>query len=269
MATPRKRRPIRRFVPVSVNGVAIASADIARETQHHTASDPDVAWDLAARALAIRELMTQEADRLSIDAEPIEDDEGRRETPQEARLRGLVEHEVRVPRADEATCRRYYEANLARFRSPVLCEVAHILIPRGPQARELAMSLIAELQQRPERFAEAARIHSACPSGKQAGNLGQIGPGQTVPEFEAALATLPVGAIHPEPIESRYGLHIVRLDRRIEGQQLFFELVRERIADYLEESVHRRALRQYVTILASRAQLTGVDFGAAASPLVQ
>ena len=99
--------------------------------------------------------------------------------------------------------------------------------------------------------------------------LGQIGPGQTVLEFEAALRGLEAGAIHPEPIESRYGLHVVRLDRRIEGRQMPFELVRDRIADYLEEAVHRRALRQYVTILAGRAQLTGVDFGATAGPLVQ
>jgi peptidyl-prolyl cis-trans isomerase C len=269
MTAPRKRRPIRRFVPVSVNGVAITSADIAQETQHHQASDPDVAWDLAARALAIRELLNQEADRLGIDPEPIEDDEGRRETPQEARLRGLVEHEVKTPRADEATCRRYYQANPGRFRSPDLCEVAHILIPHGPQAREQAMSLLAELQQRPERFAEAAAVHSACPSGKQGGNLGQIGPGQTVPEFEAALPELRVGAVHPEPIESRYGLHILRLDRRIEGRELPFELVHERIAAYLEDLVHRRALHQYVTILAGRAALTGVTFAAAGGPLVQ
>lgn len=269
MAATRPHRPIRRFVPVSVNGVAIASADIARETQHHQASDPDVAWDLAARALAIRELLSQEADRLGIAAEPIEDEEGRRETLQEARLRAVIEREVRVPRADEATCRRYYQANVARFRSPDLCEAAHILIPHGPQARELAAGLIAELRQRPERFADAADAHSACPSGKQGGNLGQIGPGQTVPEFEAALRALPVGAIHPEPIESRYGLHIVRLDRRIEGRQLPFELVHERIAAYLEDSVQRRALRQYVTVLAGRANVTGVDLTAAASPLVQ
>ena len=263
------RRRFTRPVPVSVNGVVIPSAAIARETQHHQASDPDQAWMLAAQALAIRELLSQEAERLSIVAEPAEDGEGRRETPQEARLRELVEREVKVPRADEVACRRYYQANLGRFRAADLYEVAHILVPNGPQARELAARLIAELRQRPERFAETAAAHSVCPSGRQGGNLGQIGPGQTVPEFEAALRGLEAGAIHPEPIESRYGLHIVRLDRRIEGRQMPFEVVRERIADYLEDAVHRRALRQYVTILAGRAQLTGVDFGATAGPLVQ
>jgi peptidyl-prolyl cis-trans isomerase C len=35
------RRRLGRPVPVSVNDVVIASADIARETQHHQSSDPD------------------------------------------------------------------------------------------------------------------------------------------------------------------------------------------------------------------------------------
>lgn len=269
MTALRPRRPIRRFVPVSVNGVAIPSAEIARETQHHQASDPDVAWDLAARALALRELLGQEADRLGILAEPIEDDEGRRETPQEARLRALVDREVIVPRADEAACRRYYEANRARFRSPTLFEVAHILLPHGPQARGQAMALIAELQAHPERLEALAAAHSACPSSKQGGNLGQIGPGQTVPEFESALVHLVPGTVAPQPVESRYGLHVVRVDRRIDGQELPFDLIRDRITDYLEEAVYRRALHQYVAILAGRARLTGVAFGAADGPLVQ
>ena len=265
----RPRRPIRKFVAVSVNGVTIPSADIARETQHHQASDPDVAWDLAARALALRELLGQEADRLGIEAEPIEDGEGRRETPQEARLRALVDREVVVPRADEATCRRYYEANRSRFRSPTLFEATHILLPKDEGARERAMAIVAELQAHPERFAALAEAHSACPSSKQGGNLGQLGPGQTVPEFEAALARLPVGTVAAQPVESRYGLHVVRVDRRIEGRELPFDLVRERIADYLEEAVQRRALQQYVAILAGRANLTGVEFGASNGPLVQ
>lgn len=268
-ATPPVRRRFTRPVPVSVNGVVIPSAAIARETQHHQAADPDQAWMLAAQALAVRELLSQEAERLSIVAEPVEDGEGRRETLQEARLRELVEREVKVPSADDAACRRYYQANLGRFRSADLCEVAHILIANGPQAQELVRRLIAELRRQPERLAEIAAAHSVCPSRNQGGNLGQIGPGQTVPEFEAALSGLEVGTIHPEPIETRYGLHIVRLDRRIEGRQMPFEVVRERIADYLEDTVHRSALRQYVTILAGRAQLTGVDFGAATGPLVQ
>jgi peptidyl-prolyl cis-trans isomerase C len=77
------------------------------------------------------------------------------------------------------------------------------------------------------------------------------------------------GAVHPEPVETRYGLHVVRLDRRVDGEVLPFDLVRDRIADYLDEAVRRRAQQQYVSILAGRAQVTGVDLAAARGPLVQ
>jgi peptidyl-prolyl cis-trans isomerase C len=77
-----------------------------------------------------------------------------------------------------------------------------------------------------------------------------------------------VGAIHSQPVETRYGLHVVRLDRRIEGRDLPFELVRERIAEYLDESVRRRALSQYVSVLTGLARVTGVDL-AGSGPLVQ
>jgi len=272
--TQRPRRRIGRPVPVSINGVVIASADIARETQHHASSDPDEAWNLAARALAIRELLRQEAERLDVAAEPIDDGEGRYETPDEARLRALLEREVVVPHADEATCRRYYEANRRRFRSPDLFEAAHILFAAAPgnaearaKAQPLAEALLAELRLRPEGFAAAASQHSDCPSARQGGNLGQIGPGQTVAEFEQALRRMSPGEVRL--VETRYGFHVVRLDRRIDGQELPFDLVRERIADYLDEAVHRRALQQYVCVLAGRAEVAGVDLGAARGPLVQ
>jgi peptidyl-prolyl cis-trans isomerase C len=268
------RRRLGRSVAVSINGVVIPSADIARETQHHASSDPDEAWNLAARALAIRELLRQEADRLDIPAEPMNDGEGRIETPDEARLRALLEREVVVPHADEATCRRYYDANRRRFRSPDLFEAAHILFAAAPgnaearaKARHLAEALLAELRQRPEGFAAAASQHSDCPSARHGGNLGQVGPGQTVAEFEQALRRMSPGEVRL--VETRYGFHIVRLDRRIDGRELPFDLVRERIADYLDEAVHRRALQQYVCVLSGRAEVTGVDLGAARGPLVQ
>lgn len=271
----RPRRRFTRPAPVSVNGVAISSVAIARETQHHSSADPDQAWEMATRALVIRELLRQEADRLGVIAEPIEDDEERRETDEEARIRALLDREVVVPRADEAACRRYYGSNLRRFRSPDLFEGAHVLLAVTPDdattrdaARRTAMTLIAQVQQRPESFAALAAAHSDCPSARQGGNLGQIGPGQTVAEFERALATMVVG-LHPEPVDTRYGVHVVRLDRRIEGRQLPFEMVHRRIADYLDEAVQRRALQQYVSILAGRAQLTGVDLSGAQGPLVQ
>lgn len=251
---------------VSVNGVTIPRDDIARETQNHAAKTPIDAWKQAARALVVRELLIQEAKRLGVVAEPVKDNEGRRETDDEAAMRALMEREVVTPVADKAACRRYYENNRAKFRSPDLFEARHILLPVDPKDKvgktvtlEMARAALAELKQSPERFSDMAAAISACPSGKTGGSLGQIGPGQTVPEFEKALASLAVGSLAPEPVETRYGFHIVWLDRRIKGRELPFEMVEERIAGWLNEKVRRVAVQQYLTILSERASIEGIE----------
>lgn len=261
---------------ISVNDVVISRAAIARETQNHPAEKPIEAWLAAARALVVRELLLQEARRIGITPQPLADAEGRRETDEESLVRLLVEREVVTPKADEAACRRYYDKNRERFRTPALYEARHILLAAAPSdasarqaARRHAEEMIAALRQEPLAFADLARAESACPSGKAGGNLGQIGPGQTVPEFERALATLPVGEIARMPIETRYGFHVVALDRRIEGRALPFEMARERIAAWLDEKVRRIAIRQYIALLAGRAEITGIALDASATPLVQ
>jgi peptidyl-prolyl cis-trans isomerase C len=260
---------------VSVNGVLIARDAIGRETQNHPAAKPIDAWQAAARALVIRELLLQEAARLGISADPARDADGRHETEEEARMRGLIEREVLIPECDEPTCRRFYQQNQRRFRSQDLYEVSHILLPIAQgegvaaQVKELAVVLLGTLLDDPERFEALARQHSACPSKQVGGSLGQIGPGQTVREFEKALATMEAGRIHPEPVESRYGLHIVRVDRKIEGRQLPFEIARPLIEGYLTEHVQRTAQRQYVSQLAGRATIEGVTLEASSSPLIQ
>ncbi len=261
---------------VSVNGVVVPRADIARETQNHPAARPIDAWRAAARALVVRELLLQEARRLALVATPLEDEEGRRETDEEALIRQVVEREVITPQADEAACRRYYDNNRARFRSADLYEARHILLPADPkdesaraETRARALAMIDEIQRAPSCFAEFAQSFSACPSGGTGGSLGQIGPGQTVPEFERALAAAPLGEVAPAPFETRYGFHVVWVDRRIEGRELPFEMAAPRIAEWLNEKVRRTAIRQYISILAGRATIAGVDMEAVEANALQ
>jgi len=261
---------------IAVNGAVIPHAEIARETQNHPASKPVEAWLAAAKALVVRELLLQEARRLGIAAQPLEDSEGRLETDAEAQVRGLVEREVAWPTADEAVCRRYYDNNRARFHSPDLFAVKHILIAAAPgdaaargDALAKAKEIVAAISRNPDLFAELAAVHSVCPSAEVGGNLGQIGPGQTVPEFEAALPLLPVGHVAPDPVETRYGFHVVLVERRMDGSDLPFEAVHQRIGGWLAERARRSAIRQYIGLLAGRAQIEGIEIERFTSPLVQ
>ncbi|WP_295559610.1 peptidylprolyl isomerase [uncultured Hyphomicrobium sp.] len=275
---PRKTTPSPEPVAmpvVSVNGVAIPRKAIAAEVQNFPARNPGEGWRAAARALVIRELLLQEARRLEIVAEQKTDKDGRKETIEDALVRSLVEREVRVPVADDEALQRFYYNNRCRFVTPTLYEADHILIPARLDevlsldgAREKATTLANVLARRPELFASLAREHSACPSGKLGGSLGQIAPGETTPEFEAALAKLGPGTISAS-VETRYGVHLIRLLRRIEGQPLPFEAVRDRIKHYLEEHVRRQATAQYIAVLIGRADIRGISLTGAETPLVQ
>jgi peptidyl-prolyl cis-trans isomerase C len=217
---------------------------------------------------AVRELLRQRAVArgfLSADADA--------EATGEA-IERLLAEAVHVPTPTAAECQRYYEAHRKDFGSGDLVHARHILfqVTRGvevPQLRARAERMLAELLRTPERFGALASEFSNCPSGQKGGNLGQIGRGDTVPEFEQALFRPgPVGTLR-EVVRTRYGFHIVAVDQRIPGKMLPFEAARAQIAEQLKTSVEERALRQYVSILAGQAEIAGVELHGARTPLVQ
>ncbi|HQT64031.1 MAG: peptidylprolyl isomerase [Acidocella sp. 20-57-95] len=260
---------------VTVNNVPIARATLIREVQNHAAASPAEAWSAATRALVIRELLLQRANELGLIAVPIEQD-GARETGEEALIRTVLECEVHTPKADDATCRRYYDSHPSRFLTPDLFEPAHILF-KARQDDEAAFALaiaqaqavLVELTAHPDRFERLARSLSVCPSATEGGRLGQIVLGETSPEFEAVLVNMQENQILATPVPTRYGVHILRLDRKISGVTLPFEAVRDRIASYLEVRTWRRAVAQYIFLLAGQAQIVGFDLPGSSSPLVQ
>lgn len=260
--------------PVEVNGETISAQLIASEAQNHPAppGKPGYAWRAAAQALTVRALLLQEARHLGLEAQPQELERGRRETEEEALMRVLIEADVRATPPDEAACRAVYEAQPDRFRAPNLYEAAHILLPAAPQdakgraeAAALAAALIEEIRRDPRAFDRLAKEHSACESRSAGGRLGQIAAGDTVPEFEAVLETLEEGALSPEPVQTRYGVHVIRLDAVAKGAVLPFDVVRPRIRDMLERASWAHAAKALVVRLVKKAEISGVDLSLPAS----
>lgn len=271
-AAPRMPPPPT-FSEVRVNGVEIEPEAIAREIQHHPAPDAETAWTEAARALAVRELLLQEAARLGVEGAPEPDEAGRLESDDDAVIAALLDQEVAPEEPGEAECRRYYEANLARFRTPDLFEAAHILIEPAAQdasgweaADAQARAIAAEIGDDAAAFAAAAREVSACPSAAQDGSLGQVRRGDLVPEVQRVLEILAPGTVAPEPVRSRFGWHLIRLARRIEGQTLPFEAVRVKIAEMLGARSWSLGATRYVAALAARAEIEGIAIEPTAEP---
>ena len=64
-------------------------------------------------------------------------------------------------------------------------------------------------------FAEMAKQHSQCPSGRQGGELGEFTEGQMVKEFDQVVFHEEVGKVHG-PVQTQFGFHLIEITSRSE-----------------------------------------------------
>ena len=190
----------------------------------------------------------------------------------DAAIETLLSREISVPSPTLDECRRWYDTHRDDYLAGELAFVRHILFAVTPGTpieplRAKAEATLRELRHSPERFDECARELSNCPSGAQGGALGQVTRGETVAEFETAIFGNEATGVLPTLVNTRYGFHIVAVDRRVSGRHPPFEIVQEKIAQRMSELSWTRALAQYVRVLAREARAD--ESSEAASPLVQ
>lgn len=248
-------------MPVIVNDHEISDAEVMAELpQHQDAANPT---QRATTAVILRHLLRADAAQRNIDTDN-----------EEEMLEVLLDQVIVLAPPSEAECLRYYTQHPERFTVGELVEAEHILFQVTPSVdldalRRRAEKTLAEIRQQPTRFAEFARNQSNCSSGSQGGNLGQLTRGATVPEFEKALFSLEAGALYPQLLETRFGLHILRCVRRIDGRLLPYETAKSQIAATMRAAQQDMAWRQYVQKLVSAATISGVEMEGALAPLVQ
>jgi peptidyl-prolyl cis-trans isomerase C len=264
---------------ISVNDVEITDDAVERELPHHANAPSPV--KSAVEALVLREVLLQAArDKVALAQEELialeasNAEEDAESLLEDALINRLIEMEVATPTPTGEECEIYYRKNLNQFRSGDLVEASHILFQVTPNVpldalRAKAQEILQQVLADPAQFKELARTYSNCTSAEVGGNLGQLSKGQTVPEFERAIFSLDAGEIAPRLVESRFGLHIVRVEHRIDGRTLPFEMIREQLAQFLAEQVRARALKQYLKILVGQANIQGVELEGADTPLLQ
>ncbi len=244
------------FPPVYVDGAEISASSIAAEAQNHVApkGKPGLAWRKAARALIIRHLLLREAKAQAIAAVPRDFGNGRRETDEDAQIAALLDCQLDPVDVTDADVKAEWQRDPSRFKTPPLWEASHILC----ETAQTAEALIAQINGG-AGFAELAKENSQCGSAAAGGFLGQLSPNDTVPEFEAVMSSLQEGAITQEPVQTRFGFHIIRLDAKEEGRQLPFEAAQIRVREALERAAWAQAARNYTTQLMDQATIEGIN----------
>lgn len=227
-------------------------------------------------------LILQEARRLGAEAtdqqlnRAIADIKGNFPSPAEFELalaqRGLTEQALRdrlrtnltvqnlaakVSRAtvSDAEIVKQFEASRATYDRPEQVRVAHILVESGDAGRFIQARL-----NRGEKFEDLARQLSKDPGSKeQGGDLGFVGKGQLVQEFEqAAFALQRPGEVSPV-VKTQYGYHIIKLIERRAAQPATLEQVRDEIRRELLSRKQEADFQAWVKQLKAKAKITRSD----------
>jgi peptidyl-prolyl cis-trans isomerase C len=84
----------------------------------------------------------------------------------------------------------------------------HILV----DSEDKCLELKAEIEGGAD-FADVAREHSSCPSGRQGGELGTFGPGQMVKEFDEVVFSGELNTVLG-PVQTQFGYHLLEVTER-------------------------------------------------------
>lgn len=208
-----------------------------------------------SREAALEEMVNMELLRQQALERGLDEDPGVREQLERTRtnllVNTLVERYVDDLDLSEEALRQEYERQVAAMETQEY-RARHILV----DDRETAEEMIAALENG-EAFTDLAREHSGDPTAEAGGDLGWFTPGEMVPTFSEAVESLEDGAYTTEPVETRFGWHVILREDSRERTPPEFESVRGRIQQILAT----RALQDYVEELRTGADIEIRDGG--------
>src|SRR5262249_32440794 len=119
----------------------------------------------------------------------------------------------------------YYKEHTAEFERPPRVHVAHVLVRvppvGGSEAENGAKAKIAAVIKRAqagEDFGKLAReVSEDTSNAAQGGDLGLVGRGELVPQFEQAAFALKKGEVSPAPVRTPFGYHAIKVTDVQEG----------------------------------------------------
>ena len=170
----------------------------------------------------------------------------------------------------DADVRDAYDSAPERFAIPPTVEARHILIrvapDAAPEAAEKAREKIADvlkLTRDGKDFAELAKQHSEDSTREQGGALGAFRKEAMIQPFADVAFSLKPGEIS-EPVRTRFGWHLIKVEKVNEGRTRSFEEVAPEISSQLKGERARSLAYDDAETVYDAASGTGDLAGAAA-----
>ncbi|MBO7672842.1 peptidylprolyl isomerase [bacterium] len=245
------------------------------------------------RELALEDLMSKmgSKDRFyeALKQRGISKDKFAKDFAEELKIRKLA-HQISPKEITVADARKYYNANISKFKNPEKVRASHILISTNAQEIEKAVrndkankklsddeirgkidlelatrkskadELLKEVLKDKKQFAKLARENSEDKgSSEMSGDLGFFAATDMVPEFSTAAFHTKVGTVYPKVVQTMYGYHIIYVtDRKAAGVSPF-EAVQYEIINYLQANKEISVINNLIEGLKKNAEIKFVD----------
>ena len=234
--SPQYEAAVQQIMPQLV-GVEIAKA--YAEEKNITISDAEVNRELEkikeqvgeqARASG-QDLSNQEAYEQALEQNGITEDQLRQDIRESLPIQEVQRRVSGDAQPSQEEVQKFYDENKeAQFTNPEQRCMRHILFNKDQKKK--AEEVKGQLQDGGD-FAELAKENSQDPgSAEQGGDLGCLGKGETVPEFEKAAFGAEPGEI-VGPVETEFGYHVIEVTEVRAQETRSLEEVEPEIRDQL------------------------------------
>lgn len=145
----------------------------------------------------------------------------------------------------EVDLREEYEKRIAEFATTEY-KARHILLNTEEEAKAVISDLAGGAD-----FAELAKERSTGPTGPNGGDLGWFGANTMVKPFGDAVKSMEKGSTSSEPVQTRFGFHVIALEDTREVEAPGLDQVRAEISTRLESE----RIEAFIEELKSKATI--------------
>lgn len=209
--------------------IVVTNAEIAQSEDQIKANFPNGSWSEMLKARGLTEKTVHEALRQHI----------------------IIDKAVGANiQVTNAQIKQYFDKNHAAFDKPAEVRVRHILVQNLKTAQKIEADLKAG-----QHFSTLAKQYSMDPGTKaKGGEYGWVRRGMTVPAFEKAAFSQPVGVVGP-PVKSPFGWHIIEVEQKKPAVKATFANTKDRIASMLRQQQEAPLIQPFLDQLQAKANI--------------
>ena len=156
----------------------------------------------------------------------------------------------------DSEAKEFYEKNSDKFVQEETLQARHILVDSEEDAQKI-IDTLKSLQGKAlqEKFIALAKEKSTGPSAPNGGDLGTFKKGQMVPSFSEAVWALEEGQITTKPVKTRFGYHVIYLEKKNPESKVAYNDVKPQIIATLKQKQFTSKIQEMAQELKKKATI--------------